>query len=396
MALRFAPPPPDPARLRFTDDNTYFYIGHSSDILSKPLDAVPPGCVYANSEICGLAVYRANQAAQLKSFANPAADMWKDPLLPANGVEINKLLLTGSAVGAGAQTNLLGLYTTTFTDSSFFPLSRDQDRPLDIKHNISWGRPVWGVISRTKAMRPEFYFAYAATSAKGEMEPEHFPLPGFYEKISYDTLKRKTLAMCIYPDAAAFDAYEKETGRSFTFKDGRPPSVIKKTRGGPDVWLDASALEILIRIYLQKNVSDIMKKYPGVHYNFMCREAQRGASPAAIGLRRWNSIRLGHHTLEQTLTESFYRDEFSIFKETLDKILTNNTVTKLYEELLIEIGGRTEAQLGKYDGLEKWLTQTTRLRGSRNYKKAPDSELKLRYLRAALCAKGKGVGCPAA
>ena len=346
----------------FTPDNTYIYFGHGSDQIYVSGDFVlkepPSGCVYVNSTICGLTTAEPWDVKIIPAFINRSNDFLLDPFPTENEIKINAVLNletcipnSGSYVAHCFQRQRhlyeIAVYSgnVKYVSSSYQPLAiypinlpestlhtAEQKRlVLDYNENyILFGSPYSGVVSlkkmRDSTSLPDFVSTPLSYSNRlesliaGTRTSAQFPLPGCYKEIQYGKFKSHLLNLCTYPSASDFVTYEND---------------IKKTYGL--VLTDKSMLSKRdvkhFQSLLTTQVDIIMKKYKGLHYNFLCRNTR--ASPEKIALRRAASV----HQPALTIIDSFYQDNLEMFKETFKVFMSTkgvNSVRKLAALFAIE------------------------------------------------------------
>ena len=297
---------------------------------------------------------------------------------------------------------VLGLYTATYTDNTFHPLPI---YPLDPNpacptQRIRWGSSYWGLISKKQIrtyMGTTHFRLVSVDDLKTCRSPSDFPTPGTYEKIPYVTLKELCLTYFTYPDRAAFEKFEKErAGKAKRVTDGATglkrivsiPQDISTT----NVLLDADQIDHFLKGHLDTPVSALMNKYPGMHYNFLCRSHEDSGEELQVAVRRIEEVKRGIRTLEHTLVDAFYRGTLLNFTTTLDAVLQAFPLSQIYDRLNIEAGLRVqtgyadETRLATHHGLEEYITLRSRYvvdTYKRAYYIASDYYDKIQYIREA-------------
>jgi hypothetical protein len=392
----------------FTENNTYIYIGHGLDLdYELPRERrlkVPSNCVYVNSQICGLS-NDARHDTILKQFATN--NVFLDP--EHNKTTINTILNTqvcsNSPTDAASECKWrryphwysIGVYNAyePYTDNLFepFPIF-----PFNHKIFIMWGLEWGGLMSMTQ-IKARLAKVPAPREIKFdelvERQNEEFPIPGFYKSINFAKL-RNFYKDFTYPSSVEFDNFkQKYSGKKYTVQDpssrysyDRIDKTFPDLNANEDIELDKNQFE-QYKDFFHTKASDLMKKYPGIHYNLNCRPSgdenyRSAASHAArIAIHRANS--LPQHSYAVTITTSFYLDTLENFKATWD--LLYNKLS--YDNLLDELGisrNHPALQSGKYTQekdpqkrlairlkiITDWLQEKgpTNARGDRNSSKA--------------------------
>jgi len=234
----------------------YLYAGHATDIV-RDLKDVSAGCTYVNMGTCGL-VNRIFIPTLLDIFKNPNDKRFVNPLSSKPHLES---LLDGLSIKIYLPNPTVK--GERYVNNMFHPI---RVFPMADGFVIEMS----GLINRRKSVHEVYMPA----------------------KINANTIRLEQLlpffSMSVYPTPAQVDDYFRRTCadhlEALTYND----------------------LNVANHA-LQLSVEELMTRFPGIHYNFLCRGSKNLPSHPAI-LRRANSVEAGRaseNAIKQSFSENY-------------------------------------------------------------------------------------------
>ena len=252
------------------NENIYFYLGHGGSVTKNngklKVERVPENCIYITQTVCGVVNYM--EDAIFRAFCNKKnEDLWRDPV--NNIKQINALF--GSLPGVH-----IHYPKCTFIDTSFHPCS---DNGSDGLHMIDYS----GLIPLSKAQTVSFRNSPSHFRTYTQNSVEEGTIQGIPE-----STVREMYRYAVYPELNI----KEQRGLRYT-----PPKV-------GSLYLSSENGIIPFQSLIQGSkalsnsvtVFDLMKRYPGIHFNFLCRSLKVSQNPEH---RRQMTLRRRHSAVLQ-------------------------------------------------------------------------------------------------
>lgn len=234
------------------DDSIFLYLGHGEDFCNKEgelvIRTVPDNCIYITQTTCGI-INRMEDTTFRKFSEEKYAHIWRNPIKYKD--ELKNLF--------GSHPNLhIHMPGSTYVDNIFYPVS-DVDEKYLIRKNkyvmrYSGLLPLEKALTMSDEERNLFiqkeYQITKSTEQMAELLNESLPTE---EMRSY-------FAKSIYP-------------QFLNVKEERLPTLSMKRMG--------ASRRIL--------ASTLMERYPGIHFNLLCRVVTDPRCKEAVRLRRRES-----------------------------------------------------------------------------------------------------------
>jgi hypothetical protein len=270
----------------------YLYLGHGQDICDdqgKPIiKIVPPGNIYITVGICGLTT-RWKTENLLESFIDPTnTSIWANPTK-----ESLQEILTGIL---DTETLHIHYPGDTYVDNVYSPLSdfqyKDNKRLLNDTQPDTLILQISGILPLSKA--PDMYKA------------------GIPNERVYVSKTNITIPVEEFDAMFQFSRFPKiehpQNAKTLTIED-----------------IDT------ISTYYSERVSYLLKEYPGIHYNFVCRSVHPSCMPGALRRRRQSAV--------------LFQTEPETLRKTIRNVNTKNENINEYKKLYQIPSTRTSLQL---------------------------------------------------
>lgn len=271
--------------LEVPDENIYFYLGHGSTLTNPDhtlkVERVPANCIYITQTVCGIINYMGDEIFQAFSDRKNA-DLWRDPVNHLNEIKA----VFGDLPGVH-----IHYPKCTFIDTGFQPCSDNGD---DGNHRIEYS----GLVPLNKAHTisfedsPREFRMYTSDNFKN----------GDIRGVSEETV-RKMYEYSIYPKLNIKEGVER-------FLPSKVSSLYLTSENG--IVPFTSLINASSKLSKSNSVLDLMKEYPGIHFNFLCRSKKVGESPQR---RKEMTMRRRHSAvLQNTILNSIAKLAYTGFQ----------------------------------------------------------------------------------
>ena len=229
-----------------TDDKIYYYFGHGSTICDEygtpVIKVVPDNCIYISQTVCGL--INVGNTKLTEAFLNEEyAHIWRDPI--ANLHIIKEIIGNFTKDIAGIHIHLPGC---TYIDTHYFPLGHDDLKELTYQegHKIGFS----GIMSLKDAHT---------------VERANNP---YIEGIEFESKDLLDIDQVRGSFKYSFFPKVKTTDQIILPKDLEDTIYFYEREGKVNI------NDLIVQSGMISNkvpMSKLMEKYPGIHFNLLCR-----------------------------------------------------------------------------------------------------------------------------
>lgn len=263
--------------------NIYMYMGHGGDVIDKygdpEIKVVPENCIYITRAVCGLSTTLPFEI--FEAFANPDYEhIWRKPL---EHIDTLRKIMDHPALH-------IHLPGCEYVDNTFYPLSDDSSSPYYDKLNPLL--QLSGLVSLQDAQ------SIPKEDVKSIFDGQHYFIGKKQLEYSEAAYKIKQEDLLRY---FAYSTYPKLIVSDEMF--GHPPDIIP-LRTLPE-FPGYTSYPLFYDKVVRKRIkaSQLMERYPGIHFNLLCRSISAFGKAATQLLRRRYSASF-HNTPIGTIRES--------------------------------------------------------------------------------------------
>lgn len=293
----------------------YMYLGHGGDVTDERgnpvIKTVPEGCIYITRAVCGLATHLPFEI--FEAFTNPAhEDVWRHPW---KHMDTLKRIMNDPALH-------IHLPGCEYVDNTFYPLSDNASAPQYNRTNPLI--QVSGLVALEDAQK------IPRDDVRSIYDGNHYSLGfGGRNLSSAASLKIKQEDLMRY---FAYSTYPKLIVSDEIFGHAEDTIPLRTIPGFPGYTPYATFHDKLVRKSIK--ASDLMRIYPGIHFNLLCRFIPPYLDRTAQVLRRKYSMNFQNSavgTIKESIREGAINTNIATLASSAQESLQTQPMSVLQE-----------------------------------------------------------------